>query len=140
MSHSHDSAMDPPSFVQLTGIQSGQAQFIWTPIDSCTTIHYAISTNCSTQCSLMTTNQTTTSCTVSDLEPAIDVVVCDFNVQSVVCGNLMGDFHTALYDHTSRYVVQLMVQCIHKANLGTFLVMNPIIFTACVHAQPVNKI
>ena len=86
--------MDPPSSVQLTGIQNGQAQFGWAPVDSCTPVHYAISTNCSTQCSPMTTNQTTTSCTVS--EPATDVVVCDFNVQSVVCGNLVGDLHTAV--------------------------------------------
>ena len=94
ISHSYDSAMDPPSTVWLTGIQNGQAQFIWTPIDSCTPIRYAISTNCSTQCSPMTTDQTTTSCPVS--EPATYVVVCDFSVQSVVCGNLMGDFRTAV--------------------------------------------
>ena len=87
--------MDPPSSVQLTGIHNGQAQFGWTPIDSCTPVRYAISTNCSTQqCSPMTTNQTTTNCTVSD--PTTDVVVCDFSVQGVVCGNLVGDFLTTV--------------------------------------------
>ena len=86
--------MDPPSSVQLIGIQNGQAQFRWTPIDSCTPVRYAISTNCSNQCSPITTNQTTTSCTVS--EPTTDVVICDFSVQSVVCGNLMGNFGTAV--------------------------------------------
>ena len=94
VSHSHDSAMDPPTSLELTGIQNGQAQFKWTPIDSCTPVRYSISTNCSTQCSPMTTNQTTTSCTV--LEPATDVVICDFSVQSVICGNLMGDSRMAV--------------------------------------------
>ena len=94
VSHSYDSAMNPPSSIQLTGIQNGQAQFRWTPIDSCTPVRYGISTNCSTQCSHMTTNQTTTSCTVS--EPTTDVVICNFNIHSVVCGNLMGDFHMAV--------------------------------------------
>ena len=98
-----DSAMDPPSSVQLTGIQNGQTQFRWTPIDSCTPVRYAISTNCSTQCSPMTTNQTTTSCTV--LEPTT-VIVCDFNVQSVVCGNLMGNImRTAVIIFQGKWLV-----------------------------------
>jgi hypothetical protein len=86
--------MDPPSSVQLTGIQNGQAEFRWMPIDSCTPVRYAITTNCSTQCSPMTTDQATTSCNIS--EPSTDVVVCDFSVQSVVCDNVMGNFRTAV--------------------------------------------
>ena len=102
VSHSHDSAMDPPSSVQLVGIQNGQAQFRWTPIDSCTPVHYAISANCSSQCSPMTADQTTTSCPVS--EPTTDVVVCDFSVQSVVCGNLMGDLRTAVIIFQGKWI------------------------------------
>ena len=91
MSRSHDTAMDPPSSVQLVGIQNGQAQFRWIPIDSCSPVRYDISTNCSTQCNPMTTNLTTTNCPVT-----ADVVTCDFSVQTVVCDNLMGSSRTAV--------------------------------------------
>ena len=92
ISYSHDTVMDPS---QLMGIQNRQAQFRWAPIDFCTPVHYAITTNCSTQRSAMTTDQATTNFPVSESTTVV-VEVSDFSVQNVVYDNLMGNLHTAV--------------------------------------------
>ena len=86
MSIIHSDPLPPPTNVQLVDVNSEQLVFNWSSVESnCSTLQYSIESDCGT---CTNTEMTLATCSV-DLS-AITYDMCNFAIQSVVCGNVSG--------------------------------------------------
>ena len=92
MSYSNHAAPEPPGDIQFIDLCNRQIVLTWSPVEStCALTYYSVISNCTNvTCSSSSgaTNLTTDSCPL--LQQLTGVLVCSFNVESVVCGNLKG--------------------------------------------------
>ena len=86
--------LPPPLDVQLTSVKPDKLTFNWSSVQqNCSTLQYGIESNCGT-----CTNDppTLTSATCSFELSAISGGLCNFSVQSTVCGNITGSLSTPI--------------------------------------------
>ena len=84
----------PPETIWVNLTNNQELTFSWSPVPlTCPTFNYHIT---SINCGLCIVSVTSTAATCTGFRPSSAGTLCSFGVQSIICGNLIGDMRTSL--------------------------------------------